>query len=222
MLKISLTGGVGCGKSTAAKYFTGLKVPVIDADKIAYDLLLPNTATYKKTVAHFGKAFLTAKKTINRKKLRNLIFTNNKERIWLENLLHPAIRKKMHTLVKKSKAPYCILMAPLFFETKFPIKVDRVLVIDCWKKNQIKRIQNRDNSSIKQIQAIMQSQIDRASRLRRANDIINNTSTLAHLKKEVKKLHIYYLSLAEKHGTMHKTILSSYNLIKDDLRTTTE
>lgn len=195
MLKIGLTGGIGSGKSTAAKYFTKLRVPVIDADKIARKLLTPNTKIYKKALSHFGKEFLTPRKTINRKKLRDLIFSNKKERIWLEKLLHPAIQQKMHQLVTKTKAPYCILMAPLLFETKFPLKTDRILAIDCWKKDQIKRSRNRDNGSLKEIQTIIKTQINRASRLRKSDDIIHNTSTLDNLKKEVKKLHRYYLSL---------------------------
>jgi dephospho-CoA kinase len=196
MLKIGLTGGIGSGKSTVAKQFAKLKVPIIDADKVARNLLKPNTKTYKKVVSHFGKDFLTKRKTINRKKLRNLIFTSKKERIWLEKLLHPAIRKKMRQLIAKAKTPYCILMAPLLFETKFPLKIDRVLVIDCWKKDQIKRIRIRDRSSTTQIQAIIKTQISRASRLRKADDIIRNTGTLDSLRKKVKKLHHYYLSIA--------------------------
>ena len=196
MLKIGLTGGIGCGKSKAAEYFSKLKVPIIDADEIAHKLLLPNTQTYKKALAHFGQEFLTPKNNLNRKKLRNLIFSNRKERIWLEKLLHPAIQKEIERRISKLKTPYCIVMAPLLFETKSPIKTDRILAIDCWKKDQIKRIQKRDKNSIKQIQDIIKTQIDRSSRLQKADDIIQNNGTLIDLKKAVKKMHLYYLNLS--------------------------
>ena len=196
MLKIGLTGGIGSGKTKAAEYFSKLKVPIIDADKIAHELLKPDTKLHKKVISHFGKDFLTSKNTLNRKKLRNLIFSNKKERLWLEKLLHPAIQKEINKKAKKLKSPYCIIAVPLLFETKFPIKIDRALVIDCWKKDQINRIRKRDKSSINQAKSIIKTQIDRKLRLKKADDAIKNTSTIDNLKKSVKNLHLYYLSLS--------------------------
>lgn len=195
MLKIGLTGGIGSGKSTVAKYFAKLKVPVIDADEVVHGLFEPNTIIYKKIVAHFGRDFLTSKKFLNKKKLRNAIFSSSKERIWLEKLLHPRTRAEMQRRAAKSVASYCILVVPLLFETKFPFKVDRILVIDCPQKIQIKRVHNRDHSSTKQIQAIIKAQTSRNLRLQRANDVICNSGSLKELKTAVKKLHYYYLSL---------------------------
>ena len=195
MIKIGLTGGIGSGKSEVAKYFAKLKVPIIDADKIAHELLYPKTATYKKVVAHFGESFLTANKLINRKKLRDFVFTNKKERGWLEKILHPRIRTLMHQRTKKIKAPYCIMIIPLLFETKFPIKTDRVLVVDCPQKLQINRTHKRDCSHIKQIRNIIKTQASRALRLKNADDIIYNNGSLKHLEKTVKILHFYYLSI---------------------------
>lgn len=195
MLKIGLTGGIGSGKSTVSKYFAAFKVPIIDADEIVHELLLPSTVTYKKIVAHFGKDFLGGDKQLNRKKLRDTIFSQDKERIWLEKLLHPAVRTEMRHRIAKTLAPYCILAVPLLLETKFPIKVDRILVVDCPKKTQIKRIREREPLTIKQAQAIINVQIDRKLRLQKADDIIYNNSTQQNLRKIVKKLHNYYLSL---------------------------
>lgn len=195
MLKIGLTGGIGSGKSTVAKYFAKLNIPIIDADKIAHKLLEPDTITYKKIVAHFGKNFLTPKKTLDRNKLRQLIFHNKKERLWLEKLIHPHICNEMVKCIKLFKAPYCIMAIPLLFETKNSPKVDRILVVDCSKKVQINRTRKRNSYSIGQIKAIIATQIDRKERLRQADDIIRNTGTIANLKKAVKKLHNYYLSL---------------------------
>lgn len=196
MLKIGLTGGISSGKSTVAKYFAKLNIPVIDADKIAHELLKPNTIIYKKIIAHFGVKFLTAKKTLDRDKLRQLVFRNKKERLWLEKLTHPRIKSEMTKRTTSLKAPYCIMAIPLLFETKTSPKIDRVLVVDCPQKIQIDRTHKRNNYTINQIKAIIAAQINRRERLRQADDIIHNTGKIADLKKMVKKLHNYYLSLA--------------------------
>lgn len=191
LLKIGLTGGIGSGKSTAAKYFAKLNVPIIDADEIAHELLKPNTTIYKKIISHFNK------KNLTRKNIRRLIFSDTKERLWLEKLTHAHIRTEMEKRAASLKVPYCIMVVPLFFETKYPPKVDRILVIDCVKKNQIKHTLKRKSYSTNQIKAIIAAQVDRKERLMRANDIIYNTSTVTELKKMVKKLHEHYKKISD-------------------------
>lgn len=195
ILKIGLTGGIGCGKSTVANYFAKLKVPIIDADKIVHRLLKHNPTVYKKILSHFGKEILTTKKAISRKKLRKIIFSNDKERIWLEKMLHPLVYKQMWQETKKVKAHYCILVIPLLFETTPPFTLDRILLVDCTKKNQIARSKNRDQTTTKHIKKIIDSQVKKAVRRRKADDIIYNNNSLEQLKKKVRKLHDYYLSL---------------------------
>ncbi|MDR1056976.1 MAG: dephospho-CoA kinase [Coxiellaceae bacterium] len=195
-LKIGLTGGIGSGKSTAAKYFAQFKIPIIDADVIVHKLLESHTSIYKKIINHFGRDILTVQKNLNKKGLRAKIFSNPKERVWLEKLLHPQVRNVMLRQTAGLKDPYCIMVIPLFFETKFPVKVDRILVIDCPQKVQMQRLQKRGVTNIQQIRRILRIQASRSLRLKNADDIINNISTLIHLRKEVEKLHYYYLSLA--------------------------
>lgn len=207
MLKIGLTGGIGSGKSTAAKYFTQLKTPVIDADEIVHELLISNTTIYNKIISHFGQNYLTYKKTIDRKKLRNLVFDNKKERLWLEKLLHPKVRTEITKRLTTIHAPYCIISVPLLFETEHPPQVNRILVIDCPQKIQIMRTHKRNHYTIKQIKAIIANQARRKTRLKQADDIIYNIANLYNFKKQIKKLHHYYLSLARKCDTIKK-----YNL----------
>lgn len=195
MLRVCLTGGISSGKSTASRCFSKFKVPIIDADKITHELFVPDTLCYKKIVAHFGKPILTPQKTINRNKLRELIFSNQQERCWLEKLLHPKVRTIMRQQVSKTHAPYCIMVIPLLFETKFPIKVDRVLVVDAPSSLQIKWALKRDGGNAKQIRAIIKTQASRSLRLQNANDIIKNIGSLKNLAKTVKKLHHFYLSM---------------------------
>src|SRR3990167_8125346 len=130
MLRIGLTGGVGSGKSTVAKLFAELHIPIIDADQIAHEITEKDTPIFKKLVRHFGPSILDKAGLLNRKKLRDIIFEKREERRWLENLLHPDIIQRMQARSQKTKAPYVILVIPLLAETKSVDLVDRVLVVD--------------------------------------------------------------------------------------------
>ena len=195
MLRIVLTGGIGGGKTTVANYFSKLKVSVIDADHITHKILESNQDVYKKIIKHFGVQVLTTKKKINRTKLRALIFENKKERLWLEKLIHPIVRTNILKKIAAFSASYCIIVIPLFFEVKFKFKADRILVVDCLQKEQLARIIKRPGYSIKQAKAIISAQMKRSERLKRADDVLYNSGTLAQLKRAVRGLHDYYNTL---------------------------
>lgn len=116
MLRIGLTGGFACGKSTAANYFAELGVTVIDADVIAREITNKHTAIFAEIVTHFGVEITDKNGELNRAKLRELIFTNTHHRQWLENLLHPIIRKKMQQQATQATSAYCILVIQLIVE----------------------------------------------------------------------------------------------------------
>ena len=196
MLKIGLTGGIGSGKSIAAKYFKQLGVTVIDADEIVHDLLRDQKLV-KKIVAYFGDAVLTERQ-LDRKKMRTIVFTNKKKRQWLEKLLHPLAYKKLLAPVK-TKLPYYILVIPLLLETKKTDLVDRVLIIDSTQKNQIQRTKMRDHSSAATIKKIIHAQVTPQQRLKQADDVLSNNKTVSVLKQQIKKLHYYYLKLQKCH-----------------------
>jgi len=194
-LKILMTGGIGSGKSSVSKYFTDLGVPIIDADDIVHDLYVPNTITYKKIVHYFGKNILTKTQEIDRNKLHNIIFSRTNHRIWLETLIHPKVKLIMENQLKTIFYPYCILIVPLFFETKYRIDIDRILVIHCQEYIRIKRIQKRNHYPINDIRSIIDVQVNDNYRLKFADDIIYNNSTMHNIEIAVKFLHNYYLSL---------------------------
>ncbi|QTS83761.1 dephospho-CoA kinase [Coxiella endosymbiont of Amblyomma nuttalli] len=197
MLRIGLTGGLGSGKSTVANYFAALKVSVIDADKLASELTQPDQEAFKKIVGHFGKEILTNHGLLNRSKLRILVFRSLKERLWLENLLHPMIIAKMQESLKNLKIPYSILVVPLLAEFSQSINfLDRVLVIDAPESLQIQRVIARNKFSQKEIQLIMQSQSRRKKRLAIADDILTNDRDLMVLRESIFKLNVRYLKLA--------------------------
>ena len=144
MLKIGLTGGIGSGKSTVAKYFSQLGVAVLDADEIVHRLL--NTSPIVKKISrHFGSE-ITKKVKLDRKKMRQLIFANPQKRRWLEKLLHPLVYKALQ-IPPKTQTPYLILVIPLLIETSRTKDVDRILVVDSTQKNRLQRLLQRDNSN---------------------------------------------------------------------------
>lgn len=198
---VGLTGGIGSGKSTVARYFRDYGVPVINTDDIAKQLLEPNQPLLKEVVKHFGKQILQNNGSLNREKLRTLVFESTDERHWLEALLHPRIKEKVlesanaENFKNEKKIPYLIVEIPLLIEAHFEDMVDRILVVDCPSNLQIKRIQQRDATPVNIIQQIIKAQVDRNTRLQKANDVIENINGLETLKNKITALHQYYLKL---------------------------
>ena len=195
---IGLTGGIGSGKTTVSTLFQKLGVPIIDADVIAHDITKKNTPAYKTILAHFGKTILQEDQTLDRKKLRDIIFQNPTEKKWLENLLHPMIRTAIKESVSQVKTPYCLCVIPLLVESADYPFLDRILVIDTHLKTQLARVKARDHHSDAFIKKIIGSQASNAARLKIADDIIVNNGDIAFLEKEVRHLHERYKRLAIK------------------------
>lgn len=189
MFILGVTGGIGCGKTAATERFSDHGITVVDADTIAHQIVEPGEAALEKIVEHFGKHILQLNGELNRQALRHIIFENDKEREWLENYLHPLIRSRTLEEVKHSQSPYTILSAPLLLEKNLTHLVDRVLVIDCSEAIQIDRTCRRDNSSIPDVQKIMQQQVSRRERLAKADDVITNNGSLDSLYNAVDQYH---------------------------------
>ena len=196
MLKIGLTGGIGCGKTTASNLFEQLNIPVIDADKIAHQLVAVGQPALKEIEKTYGTDMLNPDGSLNRKNLRELIFSAPLQKQKLENLLHPLVYLSINTEVERLSAPYCIICIPLLFETDMSHLVDRILVIDCSVQTQINRLKKRDNMTLESIQSIINSQVSQAFRKAGANDLIYNSETNDRLAEQIKKLHNFYLSLS--------------------------
>ncbi len=199
MLRIGLTGGIGSGKSTVAELFKHHGVPVIDADEISHALLEPGQATFKNVVKLFGEEILSDNKSINRNKLRDLVFSDIKNRKKLENIIHPEVRKNIVTEVNKLQAAYCIIVVPLLVEADFLDLVDKVLVIDADEPERIKRIAIRNSMSELEIDKIIKSQSSRQKKLKIADDIINNNFDKNLLADQVDALHEKYMNTAPRY-----------------------
>jgi len=137
--KVGMTGGIASGKSTAATYFAEQGIQIIDADLIARDIVRPASSCLSKIITYFGNHLLQKDGSLNRKKLREIIFACPEKKAWLENLLHPIIRAEIKDQLSKSLTLYSLLVSPLLFETDQYLLVDRVIVIDTTEAQQIKR-----------------------------------------------------------------------------------
>jgi len=197
MLKIGLTGGIASGKSTIVQLFSQIGVPVIDADVIAHDLVQSGKPALLEIAYTFGQKILQKDGQLDRHYLRHIIFSDNTAKQKLEQILHPKIRQELEHRTQSINSAYCILCIPLLIEANMVDLVDRVLVVDINKAEQIKRLQQRDNSSETEIKAIIASQCSAESRLAIADDIINNDGEQKKLKNLVQTLHNNYLKLAQ-------------------------
>lgn len=193
---VGLTGGIGCGKTTVTALFAKLGVQHIDADIVAREVVKPGTACLQAITQYFGNEILLATGELNRAMLRQRVFTDAASKIWLEQLLHPAIRQQILAQLQALTSPYALLIAPLLLENKLDQHVQRVLVIDLPESMQLQRAMARDNADEQQIKAIMAAQLSRSERLKLADDIITNDSTPADLAPQVAALHQQYLQQA--------------------------
>jgi dephospho-CoA kinase len=196
VLVIALTGGIGSGKSAVASHLESLNVPVIDADLLAHRLVKPGSPALLEIQTTFGDDLVDARGELDRAALRKIVFDDPQQRKRLEGILHPRIREAMEAWIARQNAPYVALVIPLLFETKQTDLADRVLVVDCEESIQIERVLQRDQLSREQIQQIMASQVDRQTRLRGADDVIENNGSLEELIEATEKLHQDYLKMA--------------------------
>ncbi|MCY7294235.1 dephospho-CoA kinase [Alteromonas sp. a30] len=190
---VGLTGGIGSGKSSVASLFADLGIDVIDADVVAREVVAKGSDALAKITAHFGSEVLTPEGELDRKALREIVFSQSEAKQWLNNLLHPRIREGMVEQAKAATSPYCIIEIPLLVENKLQHLVDKILVVDCQEKQQLTRTQSRDQAHEAQIKNIMKSQCSRQERLRYADDIIDNSGDFDALKANVQQLHQGYL-----------------------------
>jgi dephospho-CoA kinase len=196
MFVVGLTGGIGSGKSTVAEMFTALGVELVDADIAAREVVAPGTPALAEIAKHFGSEILMADGGLDRGALRQVIFHDEQEKHWLEELLHPLIRMWLTKKISSSRTAYCLLVSPLLLETGQAELVDRILVVDVSVDIQIARTLARDGGEERTVRAIIASQIDRSQRLERADDIIGNDQPLKFLRQRVEKLHRGYLAMA--------------------------
>ena len=194
--RVGLTGGIASGKSTVARLFAALGVPVMDADDIAREVVAPGEPLLARIAERFGTGILSRDGSLDRAAMREKVFADPKALAELEALTHPVIRAELERRSSSVSGPYLLHAIPLLVEKNLAGTVDRVLVVDCDEALQIRRLQARDGATLAQAQAILRAQVPRAARLQAADDVIQNTGDLHQLRDQVAVLHAQFLDLA--------------------------
>ncbi|WP_418357946.1 dephospho-CoA kinase [Shewanella basaltis] len=193
---VGLTGGIASGKTTVANLFAEFGIELVDADVIAREVVAKGSAGLSAIVDHFGDEILLANGQLDRATLRNKVFNNETQRLWINNLLHPMIRQKMLDQVQASTSKYVIMVVPLLFENQLDSLVSTTLVVDISPELQISRTMQRDGVSQQQVEHILASQMSRQQRIDKANHIIDNQGDIELLRSQVTRLHQLFLQQA--------------------------
>ncbi|WP_175945158.1 dephospho-CoA kinase [Caballeronia sp. BCC1704] len=199
MFSIGLTGGIGSGKSTVADLFAARGVPLVDTDLIAHQVSAPGGVAMPLIASEFGSAFVAPDGSLDRAKMRELVFSDDTARARLEAILHPLIRAETERQRAAAGGAYHIVVVPLLVESgNWASRVSRVLVVDCPVETQIARVMRRNGFSREQVLAIIAKQASREARLAAADDIVVNdeSATLESLAHDIEALHARYLELA--------------------------
>ncbi|MDE7314352.1 MAG: dephospho-CoA kinase [Mucispirillum sp.] len=206
MRNIGMTGGIGSGKNQVAEMFNQLGFYTIDSDVSSRKVMEKGEPAYEKIVSFFGKDILDKQDNILRKKLGNIVFNNKEKLKILENIVHPAIyeyeKKERSKIYGRNDKAVVITHAALIIESKSIDKYDALIVISCPDEMQVKRVMKRDNFSEEKARNIVSHQMPNAERLKYADFIIDNSSSLDELYKEVKRVHnlIMQINYGEKHN----------------------
>ncbi len=197
MFIIGMTGGIGSGKSEALKIFESLNIKVIDLDNIAKEITDTSHQAIQEIKLVFGDTIFDKDNRLDRKKLREIIFSEKDKKINLEKILHPKILEEvMKRLNVLSNESYVVIDIPLLFETnQYTSLISRSLVIDSKVNDQIERVKKRDGIDTSVIQSIIEQQVGRNYRIERADDVVVNEGSIEKLEESIKALHKKYLNL---------------------------
>lgn len=199
---IGLTGGIGSGKSAVADQFASLGAAIVDTDVIAHELTRPGGAAIPKVRELFGDGAISADGAMDRKRVRELVFSDPSAKNKLEGLLHPMIRAESQRRIAEANARYVVHVVPLLVESPdYRNRVQRVLVVDCEESVQVERVRRRSGLSADEVRRIIATQAPRATRLAAADDVIDNSGPLAAVGPQVRALHERYLSLSREAAT---------------------
>ena len=191
-LKIALTGGIACGKSSVIQVFKKNAIAIIDLDVIAREVVEPNTQALSELVAHFGNGILNDDQSLDREALRQQLFDNSENQKIIEEILHPKILEKMQMDIEKLNVPLVVVEVPLLVEQNLSNLFDRAIVVDCDEQNQLKRLLNRKNMDEKLAKTIISAQASRKQRLalskKLPTDILENNSQIFEMEQKAQDL----------------------------------
>ncbi|MGC8595439.1 MAG: dephospho-CoA kinase [Candidatus Kryptoniota bacterium] len=196
VLKVGLTGNIGSGKSTAARFFAELGVPVFDADKIGHELLEKNKKIQKLITKEFGREILENGQ-ISRQKLSVIVFNDPVKLAALEEILHPEIIRELSARARSfHNKPYSIAEATLIYEARLSNKFDYIIVVTADENTAIKRAAQNLKKPVEEIEKRMKTQIPQSEKEKLADFVISNNGSVENLKAKVRLIHSILLSLA--------------------------
>lgn len=193
---VGLTGGIASGKSLAADFFAQLGVAVVDTDIVAREVVKRGAPAVEEIRQAFGDAVIAPDGSLDRSRMRDIVFNDDQKRRELESILHPRIRDEAFRQVAEANGPYVIVVVPLLFESPMKEAMDRIVVVDCSEETQLRRLMARDSESREQACRIMATQASRSERLSIADDVLQNEGDMESVRQAVQQLHTHYLELA--------------------------
>lgn len=206
---VALTGGIGCGKSSAARLFAQLGAGIVDTDDIAHRLTRPGSPALGEIASRLGAHYLLPDGSLDRARLRRRIFGDPAAKTELEAILHPLIRHEAEAEIARQTAPYVVAVVPLLFESgeSYRKLARQIVVVDCAEEQQIARTMARSGLARGEVRAIMARQARRETRLREADAVLHNDGGPEELKDQVLALHRRFLEMAaaESGGRLSKT-----------------
>lgn len=178
--------------------FEELGAAVVDTDAIAHELTRSGASAMAEIRRAFGAAFLAPDGSLERAKMRRLVFNDPDAKAKLEGILHPLIREQARARIVAARQPYVIVVVPLLIETgAYRDLIQRVLVVDCSEEQQVARAMMRSQLTESEVRAILAAQLPRAERLKRADDVIDNDGGIDALRQQIHALHTGYIALAQ-------------------------
>lgn len=183
---IGLTGGIATGKSTVTHYLVTHGYEVIDADLVSHEALEKESACFQQVVDHFD--CMDHQGLIDRRKLGTIVFSDEKERAYLESILHPYIMSCIKEKIEKSHEELIFLDVPLLFEAHFDTLCDMSVVVSCDDQTQLSRLMQRDHLTKEEALARIHAQMSLKEKRKKADLIIDNSKDLCFLEQEIRKM----------------------------------
>ena len=197
---IGLTGGIGSGKTAASDYLASKGIQVVDADQVARQVVEPGQPALAAIRDHFGDQVILPDGQLDRRALREIVFSDPQARRQLEAITHPAIGAEILRQLQAADSPYVLLVSPLLLETTQHQMASRILLIDVPEALQLARTSARDEVPESQVRNIIAAQMSRQDKRSRADDIVVNDDSLEQLHEKLDALHQQYLALAGERG----------------------
>jgi dephospho-CoA kinase len=191
-MNIGLTGGIASGKSTVAKMLVEYGAALVDADRIAREVVRPDEPGWRAVIERFGEKLILPDRELNRKMLGDIIFTDEQARLDLQSILHPLIRVQMRQQIEQLETSgpsrLVVVDVPLLFESRLQSMFEKVVVVYVDRDIQISRLMERENLTVEQAEARLQSQMSIEEKKQLADIVIDNRGSREDTQVQVKHL----------------------------------